>query len=62
MFFSQFVTGLIPVSGLLAQDYYFVKDDTLIYRAKNLKEMLERDEIFSVSRKYDEDDGFNRIR
>jgi hypothetical protein len=59
MFFSQFVTGLIPVSGLLAQDYYFVKDDTLIYRAKNLKEMLERDEIFSVSRKYD---GFNRIR
>jgi len=46
----------------LAQDDYFVKDDTLIYKTKNLKEMLERDEIFSVSREYDEGDGFNRVR
>jgi hypothetical protein len=46
----------------LAQDDYFVKDDTLIYKRKNLTEMLERDEIFSVSREYGEGDGFNRIR
>lgn len=48
--------------GRLAMDDYFVKDDTLIYKRKNLKEMLEKDEIFSVSRDYDEGDGFNRIR
>jgi hypothetical protein len=37
----------------LAADDYFVKDDTLTYKRKRLKEMLESGEIFSVSR----DDG-----
>lgn len=46
----------------LAADDYFVKDDTLIYKKRSLTEMLERDEIFSVSRDYEEGDGFNRIR
>jgi hypothetical protein len=46
----------------LAMDDYFVKDDTLIYKRRHLKEMLEKDEIFSVSRDYHEGDGFNRIR
>ena len=46
----------------LAQDDYFEKDDTLFYTKKKLSAMLERDEIFSVSRDYSEGDGFNRIR
>ena len=46
----------------LSGDDYFVKDDTLLFKRKNLTNMLERDEIFSVSRDYSEGDGFNRIR
>lgn len=46
----------------LSGDDYFVKDDTLLYKKKKLTDMLERDEIFSVSRDYSEGDGFNRIR
>jgi hypothetical protein len=45
----------------LAGDDYFVKNDTLLYKRKNLREMLEGDEIFSVSRDYSDGDGFNRI-
>ncbi len=46
----------------LSGDDYFVKDDTLLFKRKNLANMLERDEIFSVSRDYSDGDGFNRIR
>ena len=53
--YGDFVTSL---SG----DDYFEKDDTLVYKKKNLTDMLEGDEIFSVSRDYSEGDGFNRIR
>jgi len=53
--YGDFVNGL-------SQDDYFVKDDTLIYKRKNLTDMLERDEIFSVSRDYGDGDGFNRVR
>ena len=53
--YGDFVTSL---SG----DDYFEKDDTLVYKKKSLTDMLEGDEIFSVSRDYSEGDGFNRIR
>ena len=46
----------------LTQDDYFEKDDTLLYTRKKLSTMLEREEIFSVSRDYSDGDGFNRIR
>lgn len=46
----------------LSGDDYFVKDDTLIYKRKKLTDMLESEEIFSVSRDYSEGDGFNRTR
>jgi len=46
----------------LAQDDYFIKDDTITYKRKYLVEMLEKDEIFSIDRDYSESDGFNRIR
>jgi hypothetical protein len=46
----------------LAKDDYFVKDDTVIYKKKKLIEMLETDEIYSVSRNYAEDASFNRIQ
>jgi hypothetical protein len=46
----------------LAEDDYFVKEDTVIYKRKNLTEMLEGDEIFAVSRDYGEEDSFDRIR
>jgi hypothetical protein len=53
--YGDFVTSL-------AQDDYFVKDDTITYKRKYLVEMLEKDEIFSIDRDYSESDGFNRIR
>ncbi|HEX9513183.1 MAG TPA: zinc-ribbon domain-containing protein [Puia sp.] len=46
----------------LADNDYFVKDDTVVYRRKELKQMLERDEIYSVKRNYGDGGGFNRIR
>jgi hypothetical protein len=46
----------------LAKDDYFVKDDTVIYQRKKIKEMLESDEIYSVYRDYSEDASFNRIK
>jgi hypothetical protein len=46
----------------LADDDYFVKDDTVIYKRKELREMLEKDEIYSVKRHYGDGGGFNRIR
>jgi hypothetical protein len=46
----------------LAKDDYFVKDDTVTYKKKKLIEMLETDEIYSVSRNYAEDASFNRIQ
>jgi hypothetical protein len=44
----------------LADDDYFVKDDTLVFRRKQLRQMLEKDEIYSVKRNYGA--GFNRIK
>jgi hypothetical protein len=55
LYYSDFVNHL-------DKDDYFVKDDTVIYKRKRLKEMLENDEIFSVSRNYSDEDGFNRIK
>ena len=46
----------------LSADDYFEKDDTIFYKRKNLTDMLEGDEIFSVSRDYGEGDGFKRVR
>ena len=45
------------VSGL-ADDDYFVKDDTVRFRRKELTKMLEQDEIYSVKR----DDGDGSVR
>jgi hypothetical protein len=49
------------VSGL-ADDDYFVKDDTLVFRRKELNGMLEKGDIYAVSRNYGDGGGFNRIR
>lgn len=46
----------------LAEDDYFVKEDTVVYRRKELKEMLEKDEIYSIDRNYGDGGSFNRIR
>jgi hypothetical protein len=46
----------------LADDDYFVKGDSVAFSKKQLKEMLERDEIYSVKRNYGDGGGFNRIR
>ncbi|MHA4808066.1 zinc ribbon domain-containing protein [Flavitalea flava] len=46
----------------LAEDDYFVKDDTVVHSRKELKNMLENDEIYSVQRNYEEGDGFNRVK
>jgi hypothetical protein len=46
----------------LADDDYFVKEDTVSYTRKKLKEMLDDDEIYSVKRGYGEGSGFNRIK
>lgn len=49
------------VSGL-ADDDYFVKYDTVIYRRKELSGMQEKGEIYMVKRDYGDGGGFNRIR
>jgi hypothetical protein len=49
------------VSSLGNEDY-FEKDDTVFYKRKNLKEMLDDGEIFSVTRNYSDGDGFNRVK
>ena len=49
------------VSGL-AHDDYFIKDDTVFVRRKDLKEMLDKEEIYSVDREYGEGSGFYRLR
>jgi hypothetical protein len=46
----------------LADDDYFVKNDTVVMAKKELGKMLERDEIYSVKRDYRESGGFNRVR
>src|SRR5580692_11401756 len=46
----------------LADDDYFVKDDTVVYKRKELREMLEKDEIYSVKRDHGDGGGFNRIK
>lgn len=49
------------VSQLNAEDY-FVKEDKLLYLKSEIKQMLDKMEINSVSRNYSEDKGFNRIK
>ena len=46
----------------LADDDYFVKDDTVVYRRKALRAMLDKDEIYSVQRAYGDRSDFNRIK
>ncbi len=46
LYYSDFVSRL-------DKDDYFVKDDTLIYKRKKLKQMLDDEEIFSVTHDYD---------
>lgn len=46
----------------LADDDYFVKDDTLKFARRKIEEMLDRDEIYSVDRGYGKGSGFNRVR
>src|ERR1700733_8028801 len=43
----------------LAGDDYFVKGDTTVFVRKQLKEMLERGEIYMVRRNYGDGGGFN---
>jgi|SRR5450432_122341 len=49
------------VSGLTKDDY-FVKDDTMVFRRKELKGMLDNGEIYSVERGYGDGSDFNRIK
>jgi hypothetical protein len=46
----------------LNDDDFFDKSEELIFTKKELKEMLERDEINSVERGYGHYEGFNRIK
>jgi hypothetical protein len=46
----------------LADEDYFVKEDTLVFTKKSLGQMLERNEINTVRRSYGEGSGFNRIK
>jgi hypothetical protein len=46
----------------LADDDYFVKDDTLVFKRTELKRMLERDEIYSLDRGYGESRNFEKIK
>jgi hypothetical protein len=46
----------------LADDDYFVKEDTVVFRRKELRGMLEKDEIYAVKRNYGNGGGFNRVR
>ncbi len=45
----------------MGADDYFVKDDTTVYKRKQLNEMLENGEIYMVRRNYG-DGGFNRVK
>jgi hypothetical protein len=49
------------VSRLTADDY-FVKEDTVWMKQKDLRRMLDKDEIYSIDRNYGEGSGFNRIK
>jgi phosphoglycerate-specific signal transduction histidine kinase len=46
----------------LADDDYFVKDDTSAYSRKQLQQMLDNNEIYAVKRNYGSGGGFNRIK
>ena len=43
-------------------DDHFVKDDTSLYLRRELKTMLEKDEIYMVRRNYGKGSGFDQIR
>lgn len=46
----------------LNDDDFFVKGEEFFFTKRNLKEMLDKDEINSVERNYGSAGGFNRIR
>lgn len=46
----------------LSDDDYFVKEDTSVYRKKELKQMLDNNEIYAIKRNYGSGDAFNRIK
>jgi hypothetical protein len=46
----------------LNDDDFFVKEDKLAFTKKELKQMLDKDEINSVERDYGDNEGFNRIK
>lgn len=46
----------------LNDDDFFVKDDELFFLKKELKQMLDKNEINSVEREYGDYEGFNRTR
>jgi zinc-ribbon family len=46
----------------LNDEDYFVKEDELAFTKKELKVMLDKDEINSVERNYGDNEGFNRIK
>lgn len=46
----------------LADDDYFVKEDTSVYRKKDLRQMLDNNEIYAIKRNYSSGDAFNRIK
>ena len=46
----------------LADDDYFVKEDTSVYTKKKLKQMLDNKEIYAIKRNYGSGGGFNRIK
>ena len=46
----------------LNSDDFFVKDEDLYFLKSELKQMLDKMEINSVERNYDDEEGFNRIK
>ncbi len=46
----------------LAENDFFVKEDTMVYKKKELSGMLERGDIYSVDRSYGNGTGFNRLK
>lgn len=53
--YNGFVTELNP-------EDYFVTSEELVYTKSALEEMLDKDQITSVERDYDDTGGFNRVR
>jgi len=48
--------------GNFSDNDYFMKDDTLVFLKSKLEMMLDSAEINTVSRNYNEETGFNRVK